>query len=378
MATDFKQVAAILIFSSVDFSLLGVIDNYESLQVIKRFYAVGEFELHINANKNNTEFLQKNNILLFLKLDDDKSVPCVAGIVMHRENQMADDGSTTDELIITGTTLQGLLSRRLCLPTGTDGYDSEIGKQETIMKAFVKNNIVAASDTDRNISNLVIATDQQRGIADSWRAKYNVLSDMMSTIGTYAKLGWDVLYSIPNKQFIFDVYQGKDHSANQSTLNPVIFSADFDNIKAEHFTEDILNSANVGYCGGQGDDNNRLIQKVGSGAGLERQETFIDCSNAADATELITQGSQKLAEMAEVKTFEFQIIPNISFTYKIDYDLGDTVTVVSRRWGIQMDAQITELKEIYELGKNDLEVTVGTSIPTLLTIFKKATKQIVR
>mgnify|MGYP000907433469 FL=1 len=378
MAADFKQVAAILIFSSVDFSLLGVIDNYESLQVIKRFYAVGEFELHINANKNNTEFLQKNNILLFLKLDDDKSVPCVAGIVMHRENQMADDGSTTDELIITGTTLQGLLSRRLCLPTGTDGYDSENGKQETIMKAFVSHNIVAASDADRNISNLIIATDQQRGITDAWRAKYDKLSDMMNTIGTYAKLGWDVLFSIPNKQFIFDVYQGKDHSVNQSILNPVIFSADFDNSKAEHFIQDILNSANVGYCGGQGDDNNRLIQKVGSGAGLERQETFIDCSNAADATELITQGSQKLAEMAEVKTFEFQIIPNISFTYKIDYDLGDTVTVVSRRWGIQMDAQITELKEIYELGKNDLEVTVGTSIPTLLTIFKRATKQIVR
>jgi len=376
--TDFKQVAAILIFSSTDFSLLGVIDNYESLQVTRRFYAVGEFELHINANKNHTEDLQKNNILLFLKQEDDKTIPHVAGIVMHRENQMNDDGSTTDELIITGTTLQGLLSRRLCLPTGADGYESEAGKQESIMKAFVKNNIVAAIDTDRNVLNLVIAADQQRGSTDAWRAKYDKLSDMMNTIGTYAKLGWDVLFSISDKQFIFDVYQGKDHSVNQSSLNPVIFSADFDNIKAEHFIQDILNSANIGYCGGQGDDNNRLMQKVGSGAGLERQETFIDCSNAANVTELLTQGTQKLSEMMEVKTFEFQIIPNVSFVYKTDYDIGDTVTVVSRRWGIQMDAQITELKEIYELGKNSLEITVGTSIPTLLTVFKRATKQIVR
>ena len=378
MAADFKQVAAILIFSYTDFNLLGIIDNYESLQIVRRFYSVGDFELHINANKNNTEYLQENNMILFLKSGDDKSVPHMGGIIGHRENQIADDGSTTDELIITGTTLQGLLSRRLCLPTGADGYDSENGKQETIMKAFVSHNIVAASDADRNISNLIIATDQQRGITDAWRAKYNVLSDMMNTIGTYAKLGWDVLYSIPNKQFIFDVYQGKDRSVNQATLNPVIFSADFDNIKAEHFIQDILNSANVGYCGGQGDDNNRLMQKVGSGIGLQRQETFIDCSNAADMMELTTQGSQKLSEMAEVKTFEFQIIPNVSFIYKTDYDLGDTVTVVSRRWGIQMDAQITELKEIYELGNNNLEVTVGTSIPTLLTIFKRATKQIVR
>jgi hypothetical protein len=378
MQQDFKQVAAILIFSNADFSLLGVIDNYESLQITRRFYAVGEFELHINANKNNTEYLQKNNILLFLKQDEDKSVPHMAGIVMHRENQMADDGSTIDELIITGTTLQGLLSRRLCLPTGADGYDSETGKQETIMKTFVNHNIVTATDVDRNIPNLIISADQQRGISDAWRAKYDKLSDMMNTIGTYAKLGWDVLYSIPNKQFIFDVYQGNNHSVNQVTLNPVIFSADFDNIKAEHFIQDILNSANVGYCGGQGDDNNRLIQKVGSGTGLERQETFIDCSNAADVTELLTQGTQKLSEMAEVKTFEFQIIPDVSFIYKTDYDLGDTVTVVSRRWGIQMDAQITELKEIYELGKNSLEITVGTSIPTLLTIFKRVTKQIVR
>ncbi|MCY9758901.1 siphovirus ReqiPepy6 Gp37-like family protein, partial [Paenibacillus alvei] len=33
------------------FNLLGEIDNYESLQFIRRFFGTGEFELHISVGK---------------------------------------------------------------------------------------------------------------------------------------------------------------------------------------------------------------------------------------------------------------------------------------------------------------------------------------
>jgi len=46
-----------------DFNLLGEIDNYESLIFIRRFFKVGEFELHINLDKQNVDKLQEDRSL---------------------------------------------------------------------------------------------------------------------------------------------------------------------------------------------------------------------------------------------------------------------------------------------------------------------------
>lgn len=358
---------------SPNFEFLGEIDDYESLQFIRRFYKVGEFELHININKNNTEKLVKNNLILlgtsFNKI----------GIIMHRENEVDENGESTDTLIIKGPTLKGIMSRRLIVPlTNGNGYDSQNGSIETIMKAFVNNNVVNPTDTNRKIPQVVVAADQKRGKQDAWRSRFEVLSDKLTEIGEYSQLGWDVIFDVDNKKWIFDVTQGRNLTVAQELLPPVIFSTDFDNIKNQHFIQSLLNCFNVGYAGGSGDEENRLIQQVGSTIGLERIETFLDCSQAADVTELITQGAQKLNELKEVQTFEFQIIPDNSFIYEKDYDLGDIVTAQSRKWGITMDCQIVELKEIYEAAGNSLEATFGSNIPNLLTLLKRNTKKAVR
>lgn len=356
---------------SPNFELLGEIDDYESLQFTRRFYKVGEFELHININKNNTSMLQSNNLLLI------GSSLNKVGIIMHMETQ--DDDNATTTLIIKGPSLKGVMSRRLIVPiVSGDGYDSITGSTETILKHFVNSNVVNPSDAGRKIPQVYIATDQQRGKQDSWRSRFEITSDKLTEIGEYSEIGWDVVLDIENNKWVFDVILGRKLTSNQDILPPVIFSADFDNIKNKHFIQSMLTSFNVGYCGGAGDETTRLIQQVGDIAGLERIETFLDCSQAANATELTTQGNQKLNELKEIKTFEFSVIPDNTFIYEKDYDLGDYVTAQDRKLGITMDAQIIELKEIYEVSGFSIEATFGTNIPNLLTILKRNTKKAVR
>lgn len=353
---------------SPQFELLGEIDDYESLQFTRRFYKVGEFELHININKAHTESLVENNLIL-LGSSFNK-----VGLIMHREINQDDNGN--DELIIKGPTLKGIMSRRLIVPPiSEDGYDSETGAIETILKAFVNNNVVNPADADRKISQVVIAADQQRGKQDAWRSRFEVLSDKLDEIGEYAQMGWDVILDVDNKVLAFDVFQGRNLTTGQDSLPPVIFSTDFDNILTPHFIQSMLNCSNVGYAGGKGEDADRLIQKVGDATGFERLESFLDCSSAEDVTELITTGQQKLDELKEIKTFEFSVIPDNTFVYQQDYDLGDFVTAQSRKWNITMDAQIIEVKEIYETDGFKLEVTFGTNIPTILTKIKQLTKK---
>ncbi|WP_307720513.1 siphovirus ReqiPepy6 Gp37-like family protein [Clostridium tagluense] len=351
-----------------DFNLLAEIDNYESLIFIRRFYKVGEFELHININKAYTDKLIDGNlILLGNKLNK-------VGIIMHRENTYDQNGEPTDTLLIKGPTLKGLCNRRLIIPIN-GAYDSYTGSQEAIIKYFVESNCINPTDVSRKIQNLVVAPNLNRGFQDKWRSRYEVLSDKLTEIGEYANLGWDIVLNFNNNKLVFDITQGRDLTADQELLPPVIFSVDFDNLKSRHYIDSSLNHKNVGYCGGRGDDENRLVQQVGEVSGFDRIESFIDCSQAQDITELKTMGHQKLDELKKIKSFEVGIIPYGSFTYELDYDLGDIITAQDRKLGVTMNAKIIELKEIYEVNGFNLEAIFGTNIPNLLDKIKNMAKQ---
>jgi len=362
---------AVIKVISPGFDLLGEIRNYESLQYTRSFYGVGEFELHISNNQQHANVLVNGNILM---LDKAGQKAC---IIRHRENEIDENGDETDLLIIKGPQLKGILSQRLIVPpTDGDGYDSFSGTQEAIMKHFVDAHCISPTDTNRTIPHLALAADQSRGIQDKWRFRFDVLSDALETVGQYAKLGWDV--TLDSEQMLFDVIQPHDRTASQDTLPPALFSTEFGNVKVPHFIQSWIGAATQGYAGGQGDGVDRLIQQVGSSTGLDRMETFLDCSDAESAADLLTLGTQKLAEVAPTQSFEFSVIPDRSMTYGKDYFLGDTVTVWSKKWGVQMDAQITQLKEVYESGGASLEITFGEATPSLRRFIEHKTFRTVR
>lgn len=349
-----------------NFNLLGEIDDYESLIFIRRFFQVGEFELHINLNKQNVDKLQEGNLILlgayFNKV----------GIIEHIDKSMSEDSK--EQLIIKGPTLKGITKRRITVPPENNAFDRATGSQETIIKQFVNNNIVNPVDPNRKIQQLIIAEDKKKGIKDRWRSRYENLADKIQEIAEYSQLGWDITLDTNNNKFVFDVIEGRNLTADQENLPPVIFSVDFDNIKNKHFLKSLLNYKNVVYAGGKGEEEERLVQQVGTGTGLDRREVFLDCSQADDIVELKDMGKQKLQDYKITESFEAEVIPYGSFNYMQDWDLGDIVTVQDRKWGITLNTRITEIKEIYEVNRFNLECVFGNSIPNLLDRIKQQDK----
>ncbi|CAG7841148.1 hypothetical protein CLOHAE12215_02572 [Clostridium haemolyticum] len=288
---------------------------------------------------------------------------------------MSEDSK--EQLLVKGSTLKGILKRRITIPQTSQAYDRAVGSQETIIKQFINNNVVAPTDKDRIISNLIIAKDKKRGAQDAWRTRYENLADKIQEIAEYSKLGWDITLDTSNNKFVFDVIQGRNLISEQEENPPVIFSVDFDNIKNKHFIKSLLNFKNVGYAGGKGKDEERLIQMLGNAKGLSRRETFIDCSQAEDIKELKSMGEHKLQDFKTIQTFEAAVIPYGSFIYQKDWDLGDTVTVLDRKWGVILNTRITEVKEIYEINGLNLEVVFGDHVPTLLDNIKRISKKII-
>lgn len=348
-----------------NFNLLGEIDNYESLQFTRRFYGVGEFELHININKNNTDVLQEDNLII-LGTDTKK-----VGVIRHREIKVDEQGLASEELLIRGYALKGVVNRRITVPPTGEGYDKIKDNAETIIKHYVHVNCVSPVDIKRKIPQLDIAPDLKKGTIISWQSRYKQLDTELEEISMYSELGWDIYLDFSNMKWIFEVIEGRNLTASQDILPPVIFSVDFDNIKGQNFVDSAISYRNAGYVGGQGEEEDRAVIQVGEYEGLERIETFIDARDVEDITELPTRGEQKLAELNKVQSFESQIVDFGSFIYGQDWDLGDIVTVQNRKWGVTLDSRIVEVKEIYEVGGFQLEATFGNNVPTIIDKIKK-------
>lgn len=135
---------------------------------------------------------------------------------------------------------------------------------------------------------------------------------------------------------------------------------------------------------------------VGTASGLDRCEAYVSSDSSSkidtgaqdgdgntvytylsksDFLNLLTQdGTKELAQHAEVQSFSSTINLYGNLSYQTDWDLGDSVTFFSRRWGLQLDTRITEVKETYEENGMTLDVTFGNDLPTLLDKIKRVVK----
>jgi hypothetical protein len=364
-----------------NFDLLAEIDNYESMFFTRSWHGIGQLELRINRYKKHVEHLQKGNIIMIN--------PQKAFIIKHREIALDENGKITENWLIKGLALKAITGQRVTIPPSTTAYDNKQGNAETVMKHYVDRNLINAVDQKRNIAQLILANNQNRGTNISWQTRYVNLTEEESAISLNSGLGWDVTLDITNKKWVFDVAVGRDLTVNQSTLPPVIFSPQFDALQSLQYTESELNYKNMAYVGGQGEGTARRIVQVGADTGLSRHEIFIDARDVAEKDDndipipvgtiiqtLTDRGQQQLNELIQEQYLEGQVLTKSPFKYQKDYDLGDIVTVQSRDWGVTLDTRITEIKEIYEVSGFKIEAVFGNNRPTLIKKIKQELAQI--
>ncbi len=345
------------------FNLIAEIDDYESLIWTRRWHKPGEFEVHINANKQSAETLQKGCLILAEQK---------AGIILHRELRQGPGGRGDEQVMVKGATLAAVLGRRITIPPDGHAYDRVNANAETIMKGYVTRNCITSTDLKRIIPNLVTATDQERGGKLTYQTRYKQLDEELEKLSLVSGLGWDLILDWQNEQWVFDVQEGRNLTAGQTANPPVIFSADFDVVQEQIFVESDIGYKNTAYVGGQGEGVDREIAEVGGDlAGLKRLEIFVDARDIEKAEELPERGLQKLAEIAPVLTFDTEILAKGPYHYGKDWDLGDVVTVQNKKWNVTLNSRITEVTEICEPAGFQLRATFGSNIPTLVERVKK-------
>ena len=363
------DICEIRIFDK-DFNWLAVCKLAESVQFERDLYGAGRFEIHIHPDQKGAAELARRGNIIVINGDPHKS-----GII---RDFYIEGNRQAEKFVIYGETGNGLLGQRIVVPPttaqvpGSLGWDRVSGDAETVLKHYVGRNLSAPFDVKRRINNLVVAANLNRGVSFPWQARYTPLIDELQSIGLYAEMGFEIYADFANRRWMFDVIHGADRTRAQDILSPVSFNMEYQNVDSYKYTESYANFRNTGYAGGGGTDESRLIYILGAGSeDVDRWETFLDCGNAANITELMYYGNQRLAAYTEAKTVDVNTLPRV-FTFGKDYFLGDLVTVYINRIGLSLDTRITGAREIWERQSGyKTEIRFGEKVPNLFTILKK-------
>ena len=319
---------------------VAIVDDYVSLIWSKRYYDIGALDLEIEASTKNLSIFRKGYYIT--RKDDDAIYVIKALEIDTKEN---NDNS----LIVGAYDCKEILQRRIIWKTVVFS-----GTVENYIRKLITDNVINPSATNRKINNFQLKAAKGYTERIDQQVTYNNLADKITEICTTFGYGWKV--TLENGVFYFDLYKGVDHSTDQQENIKLIFSPDNENIISTKYKTDDSNFKNVALVGGEGEGTDRKLRTIGSAAGINRYETFIDASGLSTNTEegdlvdyynaLIAEGKEKLSEQAVVTSFEGEVDTN-SYKYKTDYNLGDIVTV-KNEYGIMAHARITEVIETWD------------------------------
>lgn len=342
-------------------NLQNVMDTYGSLRWTRRYSECGEFELHCPFTVENLQLLAQDNVIR--KKDSDE-----LGFIEYRN--IKKDESNKENLIVRGKLGEGYLNRRIVW-----GREILNTTYELAMRTLVDKNCINPTDPTRIINTLMLGDLGSFTGNVNFQVSYQNLLKVVEALSLEAELGNQVRFDKGLKKLKFEIFKGVDRTSGQ-TVNPqCIFAKEFDNILEQEYTDSIMDYKNVALVGGIGEDADRRLVTVGSGTGLDRFEAFNDQKglssmvnnvemSAADYDALLTsKGNETLTDTKKVQTFENGVNLNSNLRYKVDFDLGDIVTCMSKKWGITIDSRINEIEEVYEESGMEVNIVFGKEMP---------------
>src|SRR5699024_8848375 len=376
------------------------VDAYQSFQLVRRFHSTGKFELNINRYMHGAEHFRNGNIV---SLSENKS-----GIIMSSNIKVDENGKQSENIVENGTTLDGILERRITIPPKGKSHDKINDNAETVMKHYVEKNFLNPVDKERKFPNFINAPNRGRGEKIKWESRYKNVAEEIEKISEETGLGWEVTIDFNNNAFVFDVYESNDLSrTNEQGNDPVFFSPEFENIQSLELTRNDSEMRNYEYVAGQGEGEDRKIIELGDESGWNRFETFIDARDVGGEDEdeedmseneieemLNERGKRKLNELKGNFSLEAEIIPTVSrtiydeesggprhqiitpFQYEKDFFLGDIVEIVSKDWNVLLKTPIIEITEIHEENNVKIEAVFGEDRPTIYSKLDRRFKEV--
>lgn len=333
-----------------NFVRLAEIDDYVSFIWSTRYYTVGDFELVVDSEK--LSLFQKD---YYVVRDDDENIGIIEDLKIQRDN----DGN--ELLIVSGRFLPAILARRIIAVQTTVS-----GSISSCVNQLITENVISPTIAARQILNFTLG---DHAISTTMQAQYtgkNLLETISDICKAYS-IGFKTTLDDQNN-YVFQLYEGVDHTYDQSTLPYVIFSDKYDNLLSSEYEENYQNIATAVLVAGEGEGTDRKTLWVTDGStGLERHEVYKDQRNIrsddgeisdAEYDELLQEEGKECLTKYTTAFTGTVYFDNVK--YKEDVNVGDLVVIENSRWGIYMNTRLVEVIEsVSETGEYSIVPTFG-------------------
>jgi hypothetical protein len=327
--------------------LVGIVESFDYLRWTRRYSQCGSFELKAIVTPENTELLQEGNIIW--KNDDEE-----AGIIEYLKLTQTE----SEFITASGRFATSILARRIVW-----GTEKLSGDLSACVEQLLNHHLITPSDSVRQITEMSFSSPNL-GVPVSTQISYRNLMDAVTGLCDASDVGIKTVFNQATGIFTVTLYNG--------AVSQAVFSKEYENLTEQVYTESETDYANTALIGGEGEGSERTFVAITSGSGETRREIFVDAKDlreedfGAGYTDALTfRGQSKLNELAMRYTFDTTVNPHGNLVYKTDFDLGQTVRVVSKAWGVSMTTRITEVEETYDADGQSISVVFGRSELTI-------------
>ena len=332
--------------------LIGVVESFEYLRWTRRYSQCGVFELKAVASHDNITLLTLGNLLW--KSDDEE-----VGIIEHLEMAQADKETIT----VSGRFATSFLARRIVWGTETLSGDLSICTAQ-----LVNNHLISPTNSSRQIAGIAF-TSPFLGISVNTQVSYKNLLDTLTGLCDASDRGIKTVFDPSTGILTVTLYAGATSQA--------VFSREYENLTSQIYTQSAMDYANTALVGGEGEGASRVLASIAESAGEARREVFVDAKDLRQedfgtgySAALLYRGQNKLSELSMAHSFDTEVNPHGNLRYKVDFDLGQTVTVLSKKWSVTLSARITEIEESYDASGQTLNIVFGKGALSLLQKLK--------
>ena len=177
------------------------------------------------------------------------------------------------------------------------------------------------------------------------RVNFQLLRAIMNTVKSKIAIG---------------LYAGTDRSYRQSKNPFVVFSQENENLLGFSYKYDESKKVNAALIGGEGEGIDRKLAQIGTAAGLDRDEVFVDAkdvastiedSNGKQTTYTADQYNKLLEERGRLnmtpaeESFDSSVDLTRSYEYRKDFDVGDIVTIYDQHTGVYVNVRLMSVLE---------------------------------
>lgn len=342
-----------------DLNIVGVISTYDSILWTEKVHEPGNIKAVFVFTEKMNKLLQRG----YLLYKTDELQPAVITRKTLKLNKYGQQTITIQGYMVTRYFRQRIIWKKMIMK----------GTPEQLMRQMVQEQIIAPEDETRKIP-LIELGDLQNFDMDEVEKQitYDNLQEALTDMSKTTELGYRLRLDYARKKLVFEVYKGTNRT--QGTEHPCIFTRKFKNVFTQEYNEDEGNYKNVCLVGGPGEDTDRVLVTVGSGAGLDRYEMFYNAAGYSEdgitaavlQDQLRQKGLEKMSAYYIAKAFETKINKEKA----MKFELGDYVTCKDTQWGITVDTQVKVIQKGYSKTEASYVITLGDDVPTLINLIK--------